>query len=279
MKEQNGTMKNREGKQVYTKTWLPDTAPRANIILVHGIGEYCERYQHVAEFLTGIGCAVYGFDHIGHGKSEGKRGCMSYADAFEIINTIKDDLTTKTPEIPVIVYGHSMGGGVVLAYGTKYPERVRGIIATSPAVGMANPLSPGLVRVMRILGKLVPDFTISNGLPADGISRDKTVVEKYTGDPLVHDKVSIALGLDLYDWGNAVSARTEPYPVPLLVAQGTEDKLVDPVAAENFALHAKGDVTYKRFEGGYHELHNEPNKRELFDAMAEWIESKIRNQK
>ena len=275
MKEQNGTMKNQAGKQIYTKTWLPDQTPKANIILVHGIGEYCERYGHVAEFLTGIGCAVYGFDHPGHGKSEGKRGCMRYADAFEIINTLKGDLTKKYPEIPLIIYGHSMGGGVVLAYGTKYPEQVKGIIATSPAVGMANPLKPGFVRMMRILGKLTPDLTISNGLPADGISHDKAVVEKYQDDPLVHDKVSVALGLDLYDWGNAVAARTEPYPVPLLVAQGSEDRLVDPVAAENFALHAKGNVTYKRFEGGYHELHNEPNKQELFDAMAQWIDKVI----
>ena len=277
MKEENGTMKNRAGKQVYTKNWLPETEPRANIILVHGLGEYCERYQHVAEFLTGTGCAVYGFDHLGHGKSEGKRGCMCYADAFEIINAIKADLTGKYPEIPVILYGHSMGGGIVLAYGTQYPEQVKGIIATSPAVGMANPLSPAAVKLLRFLRKFMPEMTVSNGLSADGISHDRTVVEKYSGDPLVHDKVSVALGLDLMDWGNAVAARTEPYPVPLLVAQGSEDRLVDPVAAENFALHAKGDVTYKRFEGGYHELHNEPNKQELFDVMAEWIGRVIEN--
>ena len=96
MKEENGTMKTRAGKQVYTKTWLPETEPRADIILVHGLGEYCERYQHVAEFLTGIGCAVYSFDHPGHGKSEGKRGCMCYADAFDIRNRSKG----SSPPVP-----------------------------------------------------------------------------------------------------------------------------------------------------------------------------------
>ena len=271
MKEQSGISLELAGKKIYTKTWLPEGKARVNIILVHGIGEYCERYQHVAEFLTGIGCAVYGFDHLGHGKSEGKRGCMSYADAFEIINKIKADLTAKDPETPVIVYGHSMGGGVVLAYGTKYPENVKGIIATSPAVGMANPMNPGVVKALRLLQKIMPNLTVSNGLPADGISRDKTVVEKYASDPLVHDKVSATLGLDLMDWGDRVAAYDKPYPVPLLVAQGSEDRLVDPVAAEQFALKAKGDVTYRRFEGGYHELHNEPNKQELFDVFAEWI--------
>lgn len=81
----------------------------------------------------------------------------------------------------------------------------------------------------------------------------------------------MTLGLDLMDSGDRVAAWDREYPVPLLVAQGSKDQLVDPVAAENFALHAKGNVTYKRFEGGYHELHNEPNKQELFDVFARWI--------
>ena len=276
MPEQSGSMKDRDGRQIYTKTWLPERTPRANIILVHGIGEYCERYRHVAEFLNGIGCAVYGFDHPGHGRSEGKRGCMAYADAFGIINTIKDQLLQKEPNIPVIVYGHSMGGGVVLAYGTQYPEHVKGIIATSPAVGMANPMAPSTIKLLRILKKVLPNLTVSNGLPADGISRDKTVVEKYTADPLVHDKVSVTLGLDLMDWGDYIAAYDKPYPVPLLVAQGSEDRLVDPAAAEKFAVNAKGPVTYKRFEGSYHELHNEPNKQELFDFFAEWIDTLLK---
>ena len=271
METKNGTMTDHAGRHIFTKTWLPDGTPRANIILVHGIGEYCERYEHVCEFLTGIGCAVYGFDHIGHGKSDGKRGCMSYADAYEIINTIKAQLLEQMPEIPVILYGHSMGGGVVLSYGLSYSEGLKGIIATSPAVGMANPMKPGVVRMLRVLKKIAPNLTVSNGLPADGISHDRSVVEKYQSDPLVHDKVSVTLGLDLMDCGDRVAAWDREYPVPLLVAQGSKDQLVDPVAAENFALHAKGNVTYKRFEGGYHELHNEPNKQELFDVFASWI--------
>ena len=278
MKEKNGSRLMKDGRKIYTKTWLPDRTPRANIILVHGIGEYCERYQHVAEFLTGNGLAVYGFDHIGHGKSDGKRGCMSYDDAFSIINSLKNELIEQSPDIPVIVYGHSMGGGVVLSYGTRYPENVKGIIATSPAVGMANPMKPIVVKLLRILKKIAPNVTVSNGLPADGISHDKKVVDKYCSDPLVHDKVSVTLGLDLMDWGEALSAYDGEYPVPLFVAQGTEDKLVDPVAAEKFAVNLKGNVTYKRFEGGYHELHNEPNKQELFDAMLRWIDKTIARQ-
>lgn len=278
MKEKSGSRLMKDGRKIYTKTWLPDRDPVVNIILVHGIGEYCERYEHVAEFLTGNNYAVYGFDHIGHGKSEGKRGCMSYDDAFSIINSFKGELLEQSPDIPVIVYGHSMGGGVVLSYGTQYPENVAGIIATSPAVGMANPMNPAVVRILRILKKVAPNLTVSNGLPADGISHDKAVVEKYVSDPLCHDKVSVTLGLDLMDWGDFLSAYDLAYPVPLFLAQGSEDRLVDPVAAEKFALNLKGNVTYKRFEGGYHELHNEPNKQELFDAMDQWIRRLISKQ-
>ena len=278
MKEQNSTRQMKDGRKIYTKTWLPEREPRANIILVHGIGEYCERYNHVAEFLNGSGYALYGFDHIGHGKSDGKRGCMKYDDAFSIINSFKGELKEQDPEIPIIIYGHSMGGGVVLAYGTQYPENVAGIIATSPAIGLANPMKPTVVKMLRILKKISPNITVSNGLPADGISHDKDVVNRYLSDPLVHDKVSVTLGLDLMDWGDFIAAYDQEYPVPLFVAQGTEDKLVDPVAAEKFATTVKGNVTYRRFEGGYHELHNEPNKQDLFDAMARWINRVIAKQ-
>lgn len=271
MKEISGNRTTSSGKNIYTKTWLPEGTPKSNIILVHGIGEYCERYQHVAEFLTSIGHAVYGFDHLGHGKSDGKRGCMSYADGFAIINGLKAELIAEYPDIPVIVYGHSMGGGIVLAYGTQYPEQVTGIIATSPAVGMANPMPPIVIKLMRGLKKILPNLTISNGLSADGISHDKEVVAKYKNDPLVHDKVSVTLGLDLIDWGNFIAAYDKEYPVPLFIAQGMEDIMVSPQAADDFALNVKGDITYKCFEHGYHELHNEPDRQELFDAMAEWL--------
>lgn len=271
MKERNGIRLTKEGRRVYTKTWMTEGKTRANIILVHGIGEYCERYEHVAEFLTGCGFSLYGFDHIGHGRSEGKRGCMCFADAFSIINSFKGELLEQDPQTPVFVYGHSMGGGVVLSYGIKYPQNVSGIIATSPAVGLAKPMKPAVVGMLRTLKKILPDLTISNGLPADGISHDKTVVERYLSDPLVHDKVSVTLGLDLIDWGDFLSKYSGAYPVPLFLAQGMKDRLVDPAAAESFALKLKGNVTYKRFEEGFHELHNEPNRQELFDAMARWL--------
>ena len=271
MKEKSGSRLTTDGRKIYTKSWLPDGDPRVNIILVHGIGEHCDRYEHVAAFLTGNNYAVYSFDHIGHGKSDGKRGCMSYADAFSIINSLKGELLEHTPNIPVIIYGHSMGGGIVLSYGTQYPENVAGIIATGPAIGLANPMKPEIVQMLRILKKIAPNVTVSNGLPVDGISHDKAVAESYANDPLCHDKVSVTLGLDLIDWGHYLSAYDQEYPVPVFLAQGSADRLVDPVAAEKFALNLKGNVTYKRFEGGYHELHNEPNKQELLDAMAEWI--------
>lgn len=275
MIEKTGSRTSRGGENIFTKTWLPEGTPKANIILVHGIGEYCERYQHVAQFLTSQGYALYAFDHVGHGKSGGKRGCMSYEDAFDLIDRIKNELIASQPEIPVIVYGHSMGGGVVLAYGTGHSENVRGIIATSPAVGMANPMNKPTVAFLRFLKKIAPNMTVSNGLPQDGLSHDTQVNRTYAADPLVHDKVSVTLGLDLMDWGDRMLAYDKPYPVPLCIAQGTDDRLVDPVATDTFAKKVKGDITYKSFPGAYHELHNEPNKQELFDFLSSWLEKVI----
>lgn len=275
MIEKSGSFKNKTGQTVYSKTWLPEIESKANIILVHGIGEHCSRYQHIASFLTEKGFSVYGFDHIGHGKSDGTRGAMRYENGYEIINLIKNKLISESPKVPIFIYGHSMGGAIVLAYGYQFPENVAGIIATSPGLGMANEMSPTTVSFLRILQKIVPNFTIKNGLPLEGLSHDKEVITAYQNDPLVHDRVSLSLGLDLIDTGKRLRTEKKPYPVPLLLVQGTEDKMVNSKATDEFASGLIGDVTYKRFEGGYHELHNDLVKQELFELIASWINQKI----
>ena len=262
-------------KNIYTKWILPDDQPVANIILVHGIGEHCARYDHVTAFFADHHIAVYTFDQIGHGKSEGKRGAMTYDQTWGIINEIKAELIQKEPAIPVFLYGHSMGGAIVLSYAYRYPENLAGVIATAPAIGLANPTSGFMTAMARFLSKTFPNMTISNGLALDGLTHDKKIVELYQNDPLVHDKVSFKLAVDLIDKGNEILKSADKFPVPLLLLQGTEDKLVDPKATAQFAAHLNQNGTYKPIEGGYHELHNEPYKEEIFNIILQWINDRV----
>ncbi len=278
MNESTSVLTLGKGKTVFTKTWLPDDQKtvRANVILVHGLGEHVGRYEYVADAFTRHGIALYGFDHIGHGHSSGKKGCMSYEDAYQIINLIKAQLLESQPDIPIFSYGHSMGGGIVLAYGLKYSEHVRGIIATSPAIGLAEEKSPAAVNFIAFMKKICPNMTVENGLSLNGLCHDKEVVKKYEADPLVHGRISMQLANDLIQTGKSLLANDKPYPVSLLLVQGKLDNLVNPKATEAFAAKTTGaDITFKEYEEGFHELHNEPFKDEVISMYIDWITKRI----
>lgn len=261
--------------KIFMQSWLPDDHETiAKVILVHGIGEHSDRYQHVAAFFTPLGLEFHTFDQIGHGKSSGKRGAESYQQVFEIITHLKNRLSNEEPDVPILLYGHSMGGAMVLAYGLNHTEKIHGIIASSPAIGLANPLPEHLVQVLKLLMRLFPDLTIQNGLNLQGLSQDPAVSERYIADPLVHNRVSLRLGLDLFNTGKFLLDQTS-FPLPLLLLQGDKDILVDSYATDQFVEKIKGQVTYHRISGGFHELHNEPNKEDIFNRIQGWIQTTI----
>lgn len=265
--------------KIFMQSWLTeDKTTIASVILVHGIGEHSGRYQHAAEFFSPFGLEFYTFDQIGHGKSSGKRGAESYQQVFEIITNLINRLRNKQPDIPILLYGHSMGGAIVLAYGLDHPEFISGVIASSPAIGLANPLPDRVFQFLGLMMRLFPDLTIQNGLNLQGLSQDPSVAEKYLSDPLVHNRVSLRLGIDLYKTGKRLLDQST-YPLPLLLLQGDKDILVDPNATDRFAEKIRGNVTYHRITGGFHELHNEPNKEEIFMKILNWIHATIKDER
>jgi len=257
--------------KIFMQSWLPDDqAAIARIILVHGIGEHSNRYRDAAEFFTPLSIEFHTFDQIGHGKSSGKRGAESYQQVFEIITKLINRLRNEQPEIPILLYGHSMGGAIVLAYGLNHPESICGIIASSPAIGLANPLPDRVIQILELMIRLFPDLTIQNRMNVQGLSQDPSIAEKYRSDPLVHNRVSLQLGVDIYKTGKRLLAQSA-YPLPLLLLQGDKDILVDPSATNRFAAKIKGNVTYHQIKDGFHELHNESNKEEIFFTIRDWI--------
>jgi alpha-beta hydrolase superfamily lysophospholipase len=124
-----------------------------------------------------------------------------------------------------------------------------------------------------MLNHILPGVIQSSGLNADYLSHDHEVVRRYKNDPLVHDKISvslfnIAVNSAKYTLGNSVDLK-----VRTLLLHGSDDMIVSPEGSREFASKAeKADL--KIFEGGYHELHNEPFKREVFDYIIKWIENK-----
>jgi alpha-beta hydrolase superfamily lysophospholipase len=269
------TLKSSNGETLWGQVWEPEEKARAVIVLVHGLGEHIQRYQHVAEKFNAKGIALLGFDQQGHGKTSGKRGVINSTDGLmEDITQAVELAREHFPGLPVFLYGHSMGAVEVLYYGLNGPELPAGIIATSPALDTAS-MSAAQRALVRLLKNVLPDLSVNNGLPIDGLSRDAASNQAYRDDPLVHPKASVRLAAFMMEAAENVMQKADDWGVPLYLAHGSADPICPIAGSDQFAERLGSKVTYKRWDGFYHETHNEPEKDVVIAAMLDWVESQI----
>jgi alpha-beta hydrolase superfamily lysophospholipase len=263
---------------MYAKGWAPDGEPKGVICLVHGLGEHILRYEHVGAAFVEAGYAMLGSDLRGHGKSGGPRGHTPSLEAFfKDIDEIVREAAKRYPKAPRFLYGHSLGGLLSLSYAIERKPEARGMIVSSPGLRTAIHEQKAKLILARILGLIAPTITLPSGLVADHISRDPQVVKTYVNDPLVHDKISTGFGLAGLKATDLVFARAAQWSAPVLLAYCSADQIAFPRGSEEFArLAPQGLVTLKRFEGLYHEPHNEPEKAEVFQTYIQWLDGQIK---
>ncbi len=262
-----------DGLPLVGRCWEPAGEPRAVACLVHGLGEHCGRYQHVAAALNGAGYAVLACDQRGHGRSGGKRGVIpSYEALMADIDLLLAQAEQRFPGKPRFLYGHSLGGNEVINYALRHRPDIAGVVSTSP--GLRTAFKPPALQLAagRLMNRLWPAFTMSNGLELAAISRDPAVVTAYQADPLVHDRLSARLGVSLLESGEWAIANAGQFPVPLLLMHGTADRLTSHEASQAFAARAP-NCTLKLWEGLYHETHNEPEKKEVVGFIVTWLDA------
>lgn len=276
MKTVDFAWKGEGGIPIVAVEWRPESAPWAVIALVHGIGEHFRRYESMAAWYAEKGIATLAFDLPGHGKSGGPRGHSSYATIAKEIDHLVGEARGRFPGLPIVAYGHSLGGALCLNWLLERQPDIGAAVIGSPGLAPATPIPPAKMALARIMARLAPSFTLANDLDDSGLSRDPKVKEAYIADPLMHNKVSARLGLDLIERGQFIIANAAKIKLPLLLLQGTADRLVDPAATASFAAAAGANVEFRRFEGWYHELHNEPEKEELYKQVLTWIEGRFK---
>jgi acylglycerol lipase len=269
----------KDGTTFFIQGWEPDREPKAFIALVHGLGEHTTRYAHVGKAMTDAGYAMVGFDLRGHGKSGGARGHASSLDAYmQDIREFLRLMAERYPHIPHFLYGHSLGGLLALAYGIQYGMELTGVIVTGAALRSSLQEQKAKVALAKVLGTIMPTVAVPSGLDPSTISRDLQIVEAYKNDPLVHYSTSLGFGKAALQAIDLCFARAQEFPVPLLMIHGKSDKLTYPSGTEDFAKlvgTAGGDVTLKLWEDLYHEVHNEPEKAEVFKFMIEWLDKHL----
>jgi acylglycerol lipase len=263
-----------DGLKMFAKA-LEIENPKAIIIIVHGMGEHIARYHHVAEFFNKNGFSVYGFDHRGHGKSEGKRGhTPSYEQLLKDVDVFVNKIKADNPNKNILLYGHSMGGNVCLNYLMKKSNNIKAATISAPWIKLA--FEPPAIKV--VLGNLMvniyPSLTQPSGLNPNHISRDKAEVEKYINDKLVHDKISAGFFVNTYKAGYYILENPNDLKTPIFLIHGTGDQLTSHKASEEFAEKSK-KVNLKIYKDLYHELHNEPEKEEVLNDVLQFFNQHI----
>lgn len=260
--------------EFYGQYWQAEST-KAVVVLVHGMGEHSNRYNHVAKKLTENNFSVVAFDHFGHGKTAGKRGHNpSFEAVLDSVSKTIEKARELFPEKPIFLYGHSMGGNAVINYVLKKRNDLRGVIATSPFLKLAFEPPKIKLAVGKLLQKIAPSITMGNELDATHISREKAEVDKYINDPLIHSKISPNFSLTFIDTGKWAIDNAGKLKTEMFLLHGTDDKIIDYKGTQEFANNAK-NATLKLYEGGYHELHNDLCKEEMLQDIVNWLNSQL----
>ncbi|MCG9911449.1 MAG: lysophospholipase [Flavobacteriales bacterium] len=250
--------------------------PKAVICLVHGMGEHCGRYGHVADFFNARGFSVIGFDQRGHGRSEGKRGhTPSYELLMESVNMLIKTAAEKYPGVPLILYGHSMGGNLVLNYAWRDGTGIKAVVGSSPYLTLAFDPPKWKTGLASLVKNILPGLQQPTGLDTAMLSHDIEVVKAYEADPLVHDQISTSFFFNVHTAGPEAIAHAADIKVPALVFHGTGDKITSHEGTRKFAENSNGKAELKLWEGLYHETHNEPEKNQVLGFVADWMEKQI----
>ncbi|WP_457741443.1 alpha/beta hydrolase [Thermococcus sp.] len=247
------------------------TPEKGWVVLVHGLGEHSGRYGKLIEELDEAGFAVYTFDWPGHGKSPGKRGHTSIEDAMKIIDGIIEEIGEKP-----FLFGHSLGGLTVIRYAETRPGKIKGVIASSPALAKSPETSGFMVALAKFLGRIAPGLVLSNGIKPELLSRNREAVRRYVEDPLVHDRISAKLGRSIFLNMELAHREAEKIKVPVLLLVGTGDVVTPPEGARKLFERLKvEDKTLREFEGAYHEIFEDPEwAKEFHKTIVTWLVEK-----
>jgi alpha-beta hydrolase superfamily lysophospholipase len=276
MNYKEGVLTAPDGTRLYSRAYENERA-RGHILVVHGFGEHSGRYEALIAHLLHKGYSITTYDQRGHGKSAGLYGHVDRFSQYEedldfMVSTVRALNESKK----LFIIGHSMGGLVVLRYLTKPGEAVTGAVLSAPLAAIASKVPAHKLLIAKLGATLFPRLRMRNEINPAVLSRDVEIGRAYAADPLVGKMVSTRWFAEAVKAMDELKKEASQITMPVLVMHGTADKLANVEATKNlFDTLASTDKRLKIYEGYFHELFNEPEKQEIYERVADWLELRV----
>ena len=299
-----------DGKtQLHGMRWEPEGGSvRAVLQICHGVAEHIARYDAFARYLNGLGIAVVGHDHLGHGLSLPEGGTPVYFGAGNTWNTVVDDIYVLHqrirlwyPDVPLCIMGHSMGSFLTRTYLIRYPGTVKAAVIMGTgwqpkaviAGGMAVAKAVGAVVGENGTSDLVTNLAFGaynklfapNRTSCDWLSADENNVDAYMADPLCGADATVGLFRQMLSgirFNQKLSNLRQMDPrIPVLFVAGEKDPVGDcgngvRRTYQEFRRAGVQDCTLKLYPGLRHEILNEKaQQQQIFEDIGQWLTSKL----
>jgi alpha-beta hydrolase superfamily lysophospholipase len=298
------TLDSRTGANISVRHEPALGSAKAVFMLSHGLAEHSLRYMELASFLSGRGYHVYGFDHRGHGlttapDAERGRFAKRYGEAEVLadLKTVREYAEARHPGLPVILFGHSMGGVIAARAAEVEPQAYRGLCVWNSQLnpGLAGRAGMALLKAERFFkGSDVPSYfgqrlvldqwakSISGARTEfDWLSHDSHEVDKYIADPQCGFACSVSLWIDLLDMSIAAGLDQNlfrlPKNLPINLVGGGEDPATENGGAMEWLagrLNRSGitNVHLTIYPGMRHETLKEHGRDDAMKALADWAD-------
>lgn len=265
-----------EGKvaETYIREWVSEES-KANLVIIHGVGEHSGRYIDTAQMLFDLGFNIYTGDLTGHGLSHGRRVYInSIKDYIEnvdfFISRIKNDK-------PTFLLGHSMGGLIVLYYMLFIKNsKIKGVIASSPYLKDKIKISAFKYTLGKVAASIFPRLQIESGLKGEMVCRDKEIAEKYDVDKLNCSKVTARWFVEVEKARTMLVREQKSFAAPCLILQAGEDLAVDAKEVKQFYQEISSkDKEFVLYDDYYHEILNDPEKNKVIEKINTWLTQRV----
>jgi len=281
---QNISVKAKDGAVISAVTvGMEDGDKKAVVIISHGFGEHAGSYIELAEDFQKAGYASIIPDQRGHGKPpDGAKkwhGIIPHYQCFlDDIASLTDTARQTAPDVPVILYGHSMGGNIIanalLRSPSEQASQYACAVLESPWLGLYNPPGPLMGFMIKFLSHVMPDFIQEQKLSHSDLSSDTERSDGYSKDPLYHGSISMRMANGIFEGCAYALENAARFPVPVYLAYANNDLIVSNNATREFAEKAGDIATIKEYESN-HAIHNDVNRVPYINDIVAYINSKL----